>query len=132
MVKGGEACSWKNSANIHTASDDLAPFGYDKTAIRWLINLDADGNFLGFITTSSGKKNDRGKAFFAPAVMKSVNVKASLLVGNGEYVLGKPRPSPKKDLKPEDLSKRSIEWPNAMKPLSKRCGTVSNLLEVLT
>jgi len=89
--------------------DDLAPFGYDKTAIRWLINLDAGGNFLGFITTSSGKKNDRGKAFFAPAVMKSVNVKASLLVGNGEYVLGKPRPSPKKDLKPEDLTKKALK-----------------------
>ncbi len=86
--------------------DDLAPFGYDKTAIRWLINLDAGGNLLGFITTSSGKKNDRGKAFFVPAVMKSVNVKASLLVGNGEYVLGKPRSSPKKDLKPEDLIKK--------------------------
>jgi CRISPR-associated protein Csd1 len=71
--------------------EDLAPFGYDKISIRWLINLDADGNFLGFITTSSGRKNDRGKMFFAPAVMKSVNVKASLLVGNGEYVLGIPR-----------------------------------------
>lgn len=71
--------------------DDLAPFGYDKISIRWLINLDAEGNFLGFITTSSGKKNDRGKVFLAPAVMKSVNIKASLLVGNGEYVLGKPR-----------------------------------------
>lgn len=72
--------------------EDLAPFGYDKTTIRWLINLDAEGNFLPpLIPTSSGKKNDRGKVFLAPAVMKSVNVKASLLVGNGEYVLGKPR-----------------------------------------
>lgn len=72
--------------------DDLAPFGYNKTDIRWLINLDIEGNCLGFITTTgSGKKNNRGKAFFAPSVMKSVNVKASLLVGNGEYVLGKPR-----------------------------------------
>jgi len=71
--------------------EDLAPIGYNPTPIRWLINLDREGNFLGFITTSSGKKNDRGKVFLAPAVMKSVNVKASLLVGNGEYVLGKPR-----------------------------------------
>ena len=77
--------------------DDLAPFGYDKTAIRWLINLDAGGNFLGFITTSSGRKNDRGKTFLVPAVMKSVNVKASLLVGNGEYVLGIPRDPNKKE-----------------------------------
>lgn len=75
--------------------EDLAPFGYNKTPIRWLINLDGEGNFLGFITTSSGRKNDRGKVFFAPAVTKSVNIKASLLVGNGEYVMGKPRPSSK-------------------------------------
>ncbi|MGQ9688433.1 MAG: type I-C CRISPR-associated protein Cas8c/Csd1 [Desulfobaccales bacterium] len=77
--------------------EDLPPVGYNPTPIRWLINLDGEGNFLGFITTSSGKKNDRGKVFFTPAVMKSSNVKASLLVGNGEYVLGKPRPSSKID-----------------------------------
>jgi CRISPR-associated protein Csd1 len=76
--------------------EELAPVGYNQTPIRWLINLDGDGNFLGFITTSSGKKNDRGKVFIAPAVMKSVNVKASLLVGNGEYVLGIPRDPAKK------------------------------------
>ncbi len=75
--------------------EDLAPPGYNPTPIRWLINLDGEGNFLGFITTSSGRKNDRGKVFLAPSVMKSVNVKASLLVGNGEYVLGKPRSSSK-------------------------------------
>lgn len=75
--------------------DDLAPIGYNPTPIRWLIKLDGAGNFLGFLTTSSGKKNDRGKVFLAPAVMKSVNIKASLLVGNGEYVLGKPRDSAK-------------------------------------
>ncbi len=70
---------------------DLAPPGYDQTAIRWLINLDAQGNCLGFITTTSGRKRDRGKVYFAPAVLRSSNVKASLLVGNGEYVLGLPR-----------------------------------------
>jgi len=71
--------------------EDLPPIGYDKIPIRWLINLDADGNFLGIITTSSGRKKDRGKVFFAPVVMKSVNIRTSLLVGNGEYVLGIPR-----------------------------------------
>ncbi len=77
--------------------EDLAPFGYDKTTIRWLINLDANGIFLGFISTSSGRKNDRGKVFLAPAVMKASNIKASLLVGNGEYVLGIPRDPVKKE-----------------------------------
>jgi CRISPR-associated protein Csd1 len=68
--------------------EDLPQAGYDKTAIRYLINLDAEGNFLGFISTTSGKKRDRGKEYFAPAVLKSSNIKASLLVGNAEYVLG--------------------------------------------
>ncbi|MCL4503630.1 MAG: type I-C CRISPR-associated protein Cas8c/Csd1 [Deltaproteobacteria bacterium] len=89
--------------------DDLAPLGYNKTDIRWFINLDIQGNFLGFITTSSGKKNDRGKAFLAPAVMKSVNIKASLLVGNGEYVLGIARDPEKAKQKPkyvQDVSDR--------------------------
>lgn len=81
----------------YTQRLDLPPFGYDKTPIRWLIDLDSEGNFLGFTTTSSGRKNDRGKAFFAPVVMKSVNVKASLLVGNGEYVLGIARDADKQD-----------------------------------
>ncbi|MEW6660768.1 MAG: type I-C CRISPR-associated protein Cas8c/Csd1 [Thermodesulfobacteriota bacterium] len=72
--------------------EDLAPFGYDKTTIRWLINLDAEGNFLGIVSTSSGRKNDRGKVFFAPSVLRSSKVIASLLVGNGEYVLGIARP----------------------------------------
>lgn len=68
--------------------DDLAPVGYDKTPIRWLINLDTQGNFLGFITTSSGRKNDRGKEYLAPHVLVTSGIRAKLLVGNGEYVLG--------------------------------------------
>lgn len=70
---------------------ELAPPGYDRTPIRWLIQLDSQGNCLGFITTTSGRKKDRGKIYVAPAVMKTSGVRASLLVGNGEYVLGIPR-----------------------------------------
>ncbi|MBW1953025.1 MAG: type I-C CRISPR-associated protein Cas8c/Csd1 [Deltaproteobacteria bacterium] len=74
---------------------NLPPLGYNSTPIRWLIKLDQEGNFLGFITTSSGRKADRGKFFLAPAVMKTSGVRASLLVGNGEYVLGLPRAASK-------------------------------------
>jgi len=104
--------------------DDLAPFGYNKTNIRWLINLDAQGNCLGFITTSSGKKNDRGKVFFTPSVMKSVNIKASLLVGNGEYVLGIARDPEKAREKPKyanDVSKRH----KAFKEQVQDCATTT-------
>lgn len=81
--------------------DDLPPLGYDKVAIRWLISLDAEGNFLGFVSTSSGKKNDRGREYFAPHVMVTSGIKAKLLVGNGEYVLGVPR----KENDPENQEK---------------------------
>ncbi|MGA2622196.1 MAG: type I-C CRISPR-associated protein Cas8c/Csd1 [Thermoguttaceae bacterium] len=68
---------------------DLAPPMYLKTPIRWLIDLDPVGNCQGFAqTTGTGKKNDRGKEFFAPHVGRSSAVQAKLLADNGEYVLG--------------------------------------------
>jgi CRISPR-associated protein Csd1 len=108
--------------------EDLAPFGYDKTTIRWLINLDAEGNVLPpLIPTSSGRKNDRGKVFFAPAVMKSVNVKASLLVGNGEYVLGIPRDPAKK----ERVERCHKDFIKQVQDCAKSLGTVTHVQAVL-
>lgn len=68
--------------------EDLAPRGYNPTPIRWLINLDAEGNFLGFVTTSSGRKNDKGREYLVPHVLVTSGIRPKLLVGNGEYVLG--------------------------------------------
>ena len=72
---------------------------YQPTPIKWLIDLDLKGNFRGFVTQVSeeGKKRERGKIMAAPAAMKSVNVRATLLTGNGEYVLGIPREKTKPD-----------------------------------
>jgi CRISPR-associated protein Csd1 len=70
---------------------DLAPTMYQKTPIRWLIDLDSKGNLIGFIPTSSeGKKgkSDRGKEYEAPHIGRAAGVKAKLLADNGEYVLG--------------------------------------------
>jgi CRISPR-associated protein Csd1 len=68
---------------------DLPPTMYLKTPIRWLIDLDQEGNFLGFVATEGkGGKNDRGKEFLAPHAARSSGVKAKLLADNGEYVLG--------------------------------------------
>lgn len=70
---------------------DLPPPMYGKTPIRWLIDLDREGNLLGFVqTTSEGKKgkNDRGKEYEAPHVGRAAGIKAKLLADNGEYVLG--------------------------------------------
>jgi len=67
----------------------LAPAMYLKTPIRWLIDLDRAGKFVGFvITEGKGGKNDRGKEFLAPHIGRSSGVRAKLLADNGEYVLG--------------------------------------------
>lgn len=70
---------------------ELPPPMYQKTAIRWLIDLDLSGNLVGngFITTSGKKKkkNDRGKEYEAPHIGRTA-VRAKLLADTGEYVLG--------------------------------------------
>lgn len=70
---------------------DLPPPMYQKTPIRWLIDLDSKGNLIGFVPTSSeGKKgkSERGKEYEAPHIGRASGVKAKLLADNGEYVLG--------------------------------------------
>ena len=69
---------------------ELPPPMYIKTRIRWILDLDRTGSFLGFVSTSSetaGKK-DRGKEFQAPYTLRSSGVAAKLLADNAEYVLG--------------------------------------------
>jgi len=70
---------------------NLPPPMYDKTPVKWIIDLDASGHFKGFVPTSSGKKNDRGKELLAPTLVRSVGIKAKLLCDNAEYCLGTPR-----------------------------------------
>ena len=64
---------------------DLPPPMYQKAPIRWLIDLDQEGNLIGFVpTTAEGKKgkNDRGKEYEAPHVGRSSGVRAKLLADN--------------------------------------------------
>jgi CRISPR-associated protein Csd1 len=77
---------------------DLAPSMYIKTPIRWLIDLNSAGKFIGFVQTEgTGKKNDRGKEFYAPHIGRASGVRAKLLADNGEYVLGIAREKSKAD-----------------------------------
>jgi CRISPR-associated protein Csd1 len=66
------------------------PFMYQEQSVRWLVYLDAQGNFEEMQMTSdgSGKKNDRGKRFVTPHIMRSSGAKAKLLADNAEYALG--------------------------------------------
>jgi CRISPR-associated protein Csd1 len=72
---------------------DLPPPMYLKTPIRWLVELDKEGNLVGngFVQTTSGEKkgkNDRGKEYEAPHAGRASGIKPKLLADNGEYVLG--------------------------------------------
>lgn len=70
---------------------ELSPAMYQKSRIRWLIDLDGDGNLLGFVPTAEGREGqkDRGKEYMAPHVLRSSTVvRPKLLADTAEYVLG--------------------------------------------
>lgn len=76
---------------------DLAPPMYQKSPIKWLIDLDANGRLINFVRTTQGKpgKKDRGKEFPTPYIGRSSGVRAKLLADTGEYVLGLSRETSK-------------------------------------
>lgn len=66
--------------------------GYEPKAVRWLINLDEQGNFLGFVPTSGGEgRRDRGKTYSVPVVPSRTSQasRPALLVDTADYVLGR-------------------------------------------
>jgi CRISPR-associated protein Csd1 len=69
---------------------DMAPTGYKETPIRYVIDLDSSGRFLGCSDQATGEKGreGRGKPTQAPHVGRSSGVRAKLLADNGEYALG--------------------------------------------
>ncbi len=68
----------------------LAPPGFAPKEIHLVIVLDEDGRFISIEDTREGiGRQRRGRTFLVPqAPKKSVNIAASLLWGNAEYVLG--------------------------------------------
>lgn len=70
---------------------DLPPVMYQKVPVRWVIDLDLAGHFLGLVVTSDGGKRDRGKQMLAPHIGRTVAVSAKLLCDNAEYVFGMPK-----------------------------------------
>ncbi len=78
-------------AEFASRTDALPPM-YQKTRIRWLIDIGLDGRLIGdgFVPLSSGeaKGKDRGKEFLAPHIVRTTKPIAKLLADNAEYVLG--------------------------------------------
>jgi CRISPR-associated protein Csd1 len=67
----------------------LPPPMYQGTPIKYIIDLDSSGKFLGIVVTEGrGGKKDRGKEYLAPHIGRTSGTRAKLLADNGKYVLG--------------------------------------------
>ncbi len=88
---------------------ELASEGFEKKAIPFVIVLDKNGNFVGLDDTREGEgKKKVARAFTVPkAVKKTSGIAANLLWDTPAYVVGRPKPDPKKDA--AKLEKRARE-----------------------
>jgi CRISPR-associated protein Csd1 len=77
----------------------LPPKLYSELAVRYIIDLDRDGRFLGIVDTAdkSNPRTRRGHLRLVPEVTRAVGIKPLLLCDKADYVLGyideKARPS---------------------------------------
>ena len=105
---------------------DSTPVMYKETPIRWVINLDAQGNFKGIVETASeqsGKKKAKGKSFLAPTLRRTSGVRAIILSDKVEYVFGLD-----KDGKPGEWAAKCQK---AFKDLIDRCAKDSGCASAL-
>ncbi len=80
---------------------DFPPAGYTEGPIKWMIDLDGDGNLLGFTKMAeTDRASDRGRRMYHPAtpVQRASQVEAQLLADKTDYVLG---------FVPDDVSERT-------------------------
>lgn len=71
---------------------DTTPPMYQKTRVKWLIDIEPDGTPVGIgivpLTGGAVKGKDRGKEMVVPHIGRTVKIAAKLLADNAEYVLG--------------------------------------------
>jgi len=69
---------------------DFPPTGYQTRPVKWLVALDAQGEFLGFMRTTGDetRRVDRGKEIAIPFVLRTSGVAAQLLADRADYALG--------------------------------------------
>ena len=92
-----------------TADSDVAPEGFERKGIPFLIVLGRAGDFIALEDTRSADgKRKVARPFLVPrAEKRSSGVAANLLWDNPAYVLGRPKPDAKKD--PRKLAERATE-----------------------
>lgn len=77
---------------------DVAPEGFERKEVPFLIVLNRSGRCVGLLDTREGEgRKKRGRMFTVPkAVKKTSGIAANLLWDTPSYVLGRPKPDPKK------------------------------------
>ena len=66
----------------HRTELDLPPIGYAPSPVHWLIDLDAEGNFEGFVGLPKGRTME------VPTLVRGSDIKPMLLTDNAEHVFG--------------------------------------------
>lgn len=102
----------------------LPPPMYQEQPIRYLIDLDREGRWLGITDTSDpgNKATERGVRRLAPHVKRSSGVRPKLLADTGEYALGV--------IGAESKPERVEEQHAAFVELVRRAGTISEVPEL--
>ncbi len=88
---------------------DIAPFGFERKPIDFVIELDSKGKMANLLDVRTGEsKKRKGKAFLVPkAVKRTAGIKPNLLWDTLPYTLGRATFDAKKNM--EKLNARAIE-----------------------
>ncbi len=86
---------------LNDPDSDVAPPGFEKKGIPFLLVIDRDGRFVNFRDTRTGEgKKKTAREFMVPqGEKKASGIKANLLWDNPQYVLGVPKCNTQKDQK---------------------------------
>lgn len=81
------------------AGAEVAPEGFEKKEIPFVIVLDRSGHFIGLDDTREGEgKKKLARIFTVPkGVKKTSGIAANLLWDTPAYIVGRPKPDPKKE-----------------------------------
>ncbi|MBB5235197.1 type I-C CRISPR-associated protein Cas8c/Csd1 [Deinococcus budaensis] len=106
------------------AGGDEMPFMYAAQPVRWEVRLKADGTVRDVQPLSSGKTKgkDLGAPLAAPNLIRTVGIKARLLMDNAEYALGIPK---------KEGDKNTLKRHDAFRQLVRVCAEATEESSVL-
>lgn len=97
---------------VDEVGTEIAPEGFEKKDIPFIIVLNNRGDFVGLDDTREGEgKKKLARIFIVPkGAKKASGVVANLLWDTPAYVVGRPKPDPKKDMvKQEERAQKQLQ-----------------------